>query len=177
MSNPTQLTYAQKLTALAYKFYHHQAWRPASGDYYTSSRDDLELYQVVEVIPATPERAAEIITRRCDLDNKDSTPDRWSYIDFMHPDGFGSKRVWVPTFVLSPTVGQVKVPEPVVGGYYRDQDGVRWLAGTAAHNHGTGHTAHVMMRRKDGAIHVFDADFWQTGFFSVDPQPFDNPAL
>lgn len=44
-----KLTPEIKLQALEMKYYSGIHWEPKKGDYYTTSRADLELYQVVDV--------------------------------------------------------------------------------------------------------------------------------
>ena len=44
----TKLTAEQKLQALSSKYYDGLEWQPKKGDYYTTSRNDLELYQIVD---------------------------------------------------------------------------------------------------------------------------------
>ena len=44
----TKLTAEQKLQALSSKYYDGLGWQPKKGDYYTTSRNDLELYQIVD---------------------------------------------------------------------------------------------------------------------------------
>lgn len=90
MPHPTALTPMQKLHALACRFYQAMQWEPKVGDYYTTSRADLELYQVVDV------RDGKVFTRYTD---KDVPVAEWDAAGFL-TDGFGPRRVWVPNFVL-----------------------------------------------------------------------------
>lgn len=90
----TSLTHQQKLEALAYRFYHRQTWTPKPGDFYTTARADLELYQVVSVedgIVKTryvdPARGAQI--------------SEWDEATFLSPETFGYARVWVPDWLMS----------------------------------------------------------------------------
>lgn len=39
----------KKLLALQVRFYEGRVWTPKQGDYYTSSRADLELYKIVRI--------------------------------------------------------------------------------------------------------------------------------
>jgi hypothetical protein len=57
--HPTCLTPWQKLEALSMRYYGCVVWEPNAGDFYTTSRADLELYQVVDVTDT------EVITRYC----------------------------------------------------------------------------------------------------------------
>lgn len=85
------LTENQKLNALAFKYYQGAKWEPKAGDYYTTSRSDLELYQVVEV---TEDKVkTKYLT-------PDSSISEWDKAGFL-TEGFGVNRVWVPDWVLS----------------------------------------------------------------------------
>ncbi len=88
------LTHQQKLEALSLRFYQGMKWEPKAGDYYTTSRADLELYQVVAV------EDGQVKTRYCDT-NKSEAISSWPVGEFTDA-GFGPKRVWVPEFVLAP---------------------------------------------------------------------------
>lgn len=85
-----KLTESQKLQALAYKYYNGGIWEPKAGDYYTTSRADLELYQVVEV--------TDTIVRTTYL-TPDSDISEWKKDGFT-TEGFGVNRVWVPNWVF-----------------------------------------------------------------------------
>ena len=87
------LTYSQKLEALSLRFYQGMTWNPKAGDYYTTSRADLELYRVVKV------EDGMVKTQYCDQRNTDAVAS-WPVEEFTSA-GFGPKRVWVPDFVLS----------------------------------------------------------------------------
>ena len=87
------LTYQQKLEALSLMFYQGMLWTPKAGDYYTTSRADLELYRVVAV------EGGMVKTQYCDQ-SKSSAVSSWPEKEFTS-EGFGPKRVWVPDFVLS----------------------------------------------------------------------------
>ena len=88
--SPTKLTEMQKLHALAYKYYQGQKWEPKKGDYYTTSRADLELYQVVDVTDT------KVVTRY--LVGSDNVSE-WDKNGFL-TEGFGVNRVWVPHFIF-----------------------------------------------------------------------------
>jgi hypothetical protein len=88
------LTPTQKLQALAHKHYQNVLWKPKSGDYYTSSRADLELYRVVSV--------GDGLVRTTYLP-EGGTISEWPADQFLSDDTFGRHRVWVPNFILNPT--------------------------------------------------------------------------
>ena len=125
---PVDLTYQQKLEALSLRFYQGMLWTPKAGDYYTTSRADLELYRVVAV------EGGMVKTQYCDQ-SKSSAVSSWPEKEFTS-EGFGPKRVWVPDFVLSahppqPSASVVaverafdKIRELNMSG--RDENGHRW---------------------------------------------------
>lgn len=80
----------QKLHALAAKYYQGVIWSPQKGDYYTSSRADLELYQIIEI------QNNIITTIYCD---KQCSPQAWGQNEFT-TTGFGPNRVHVPLWIL-----------------------------------------------------------------------------
>ncbi|MBN9055346.1 MAG: hypothetical protein J0H80_16635 [Rhizobiales bacterium] len=85
-----KLTYQQKLDALAYRFYQGATWKPKADDFYTTSRPDLELYQVVSV------EGGVVRTRYTEGSDAIS---EWPEGEFL-TDGFGPKRVFVPEWVI-----------------------------------------------------------------------------
>ena len=87
----TELTLSQKLQALSLKHYDGFAWNPKKGDYYTSSRNDLELYQIVD------ENETSFFTKYCHPDRGESTAE-WSKERFLKD--FGERRVYVPDFIF-----------------------------------------------------------------------------
>lgn len=87
----TTLTYKQKLAALAYRFYANGQWTPKAGDFYTTSSDDLELYQIVSIENG--------IVRIRYTEGFDAIYE-WPESGFTS-EGFGPKRVWVPPWVFS----------------------------------------------------------------------------
>lgn len=87
-THPTSLTPMQKLHAMAYKYYSGIKWEPKKGDYYTTSRADLELYQVVDVTET------KVMTKY--LVGSD-TISEWDK-DRFTTEGFGVNRVHVPVF-------------------------------------------------------------------------------
>lgn len=86
----TSLTAKQKLYALSGKYYNNIGWLPKKGDYYTSSRHDLELYRVVDVTDD------KIYTQYCS--NVGNTAE-WDINGFT-TEGFGVYRVFVPNWIL-----------------------------------------------------------------------------
>lgn len=86
-----KLTYQQKLDALSYRFYQGAQWTPRAGDYYTTSRADLELYQVVSIEDGI------VFTRFTEGTDAIS---RWPEAVFL-TEGFGPRRVFVPPWVMN----------------------------------------------------------------------------
>lgn len=86
------LTERQKLLALEHRFYNHQKWIPKEGDYYTSTRSDLELYRVVGI------NETKIFTVYAD-ENRSETISEWDKETFL-TEGFGINRVHVPDFIF-----------------------------------------------------------------------------
>jgi hypothetical protein len=95
-----KLTHQQKLDALAFRFYQDGKWTPKAGDFYTTSRADLELYQVVSV---------ENGVVRTRYTEGSDTISEWAEGEFL-TEGFGPRRVFVPEWVLSALRSP---PEPV----------------------------------------------------------------
>jgi hypothetical protein len=91
MKQITQLTEKQKLQALSSKYYDDLEWNPKKGDYYTTSRNDLELYQIVD------ENETVFFTNYCG-EKKTETPSEWKKEDFLIH--FGERRVFVPNFIF-----------------------------------------------------------------------------
>lgn len=93
ISKYTSLTIEQKLLALSMRFYDGYIWEPKVGDYYTSSRNDLELYQIVS------EDEEKFYTVYCDKDKQgDQPPAEWKKEKFLKD--FGEKRVFVYVGIL-----------------------------------------------------------------------------
>lgn len=89
----TELTTNQKLEALALKYYNGLTWNPKKGDYYTTSRSDKELYQIVD------ENETSFFTTYCDKEKfPNSGNTEWSKESFLQD--FGERRVYVPDYVL-----------------------------------------------------------------------------
>lgn len=87
-----KLTETQKLEALAARFYQGLEWKPKAGDLYTTSRADLEVYEVVDVT------GGKVFTRY--TEGGDWGVSEWPEAEFL-TEGFGPNRVWVPPHVLS----------------------------------------------------------------------------
>lgn len=87
-----KLTYQEKLEALSFRFYQDGEWKPAAGDLYTTSRADLEVYEVISVENG--------VVRTRYTENTEEVSE-WPENEFL-TEGFGPKRVWVPDFVLRP---------------------------------------------------------------------------
>jgi len=89
----TQLTPMQKLHALANRFYQGGVqWIPKKGDFYTSTRADLEIYEILDV--------TEDKIKTVNLTAKSSIVSEWDKETFL-TEGFGINRVWVPHFIFN----------------------------------------------------------------------------
>ena len=88
----TELTKEQKLLAIRLKYYDGMEWNPKKGDYYTSSRNDLELYQIVD------EDETFFYTNYCNPQQTTPNPAQWPKIDFKK--GFGEKRIYTPDWIF-----------------------------------------------------------------------------
>lgn len=93
------LTPMQKLQALAHRFYQGVEWTPKTGDYYTTSRADLELYQVVDV--RAHEGGRRFIITRYTTEGQEEAVSEWPDDEFLAEWGFGSNRIWVPDWVFA----------------------------------------------------------------------------
>lgn len=87
----TSLTMRQKLDALALKYYSFYQWTPKAGDYYTTSRSDLELYQIVDI------KDGIVYTKY--LIGSDVISE-WSEKEFLSQETFGRCRVAVPQWII-----------------------------------------------------------------------------
>lgn len=87
----TSLTYQQKLEAVALKYYSMYQWQPQAGDYYTTCRADLELYQIVDI------KDGKVFTKY--MVGSDVVSE-WLEEEFLSPETFGAKRVYVPVWIL-----------------------------------------------------------------------------
>lgn len=85
-----KLTPSQKLEAMSLRFYQCLEWKPEAGHFYTTARNDLELYQVVEV--------TDTVVKTRYTEGSDVISE-WPKAEFTEA-GFGPFRVWVPHFVL-----------------------------------------------------------------------------
>lgn len=89
--NKFELTAEEKLLAISTKHYQGLVWTPKQGDYYTTIRNDLELYQVVNVDDSF------VYTKYCHPDKGDSISS-WERDKFLQD--FGMHRVYVPDWIL-----------------------------------------------------------------------------
>ncbi|MGJ1362916.1 hypothetical protein ACR79B_20610 [Sphingobacterium spiritivorum] len=85
-----KLTAEAKLQAFQSKFYQGVEWDPKKGDYYTTTRSDLELYQVVDVDDNY------VYTSYL---HEGSPIDKWPKDGFT-TEGFGDRRMYVPDNLL-----------------------------------------------------------------------------
>lgn len=97
MSNQEQikhpvLTTEIKLQVFAAKFYQGMFWEPKKGDYYTTTRADLELYQVVDV----DER---FVYTKYTYDVESKNISKWEKDKFL-THGFGTRRMWIPDYLI-----------------------------------------------------------------------------
>lgn len=99
---PIVLTPKQKLSAIAFKYYQYAKWEPKTGDYYTTDRDDLQLYRIVEA----DEKVVK--TKYCDPSFSTAISE-WPTERFLLD--FGLHRVWVPDWILKPTHPENKLPD------------------------------------------------------------------
>lgn len=100
-----ELTPDQKLQAVSLRYYQRLEWIPKKGDYYTSSRADLELYQIID------EDDENFYTVYCDP-RRGNERSSWKKSEFLQ--GFGEHRVYVPdTLLLSQNqLNRLMHPEP-----------------------------------------------------------------
>jgi hypothetical protein len=89
----TELTEKQKLQALAMRYYDGVQWEPKKGDFYTTSRADLQLYQIVD------EDENNFYTDFCHPTIKTNGPAQWSKDTFLQD--FGERRVYVHESVFN----------------------------------------------------------------------------
>ena len=130
---PRALTPHQKLSALAHRFYQGAQWQPKAGDYYTTSRADLELYRVAKIEEG--KLFTEYCTQPGELTEWDS--------DTFTTEGFGPRRVHVPDFIIemqsTEQSDSVRVPTDTLRRIHRDLDScqkVIWLAGCRPRGYG-----------------------------------------
>lgn len=86
-----KLTAMQKLEAMGLRFYQGLDWKPEAGHLYTTSRPDLEVYEVVRV------EGGKVFTRY--TEGETESVSEWPEDEFL-TEGFGPNRVWVPPFIL-----------------------------------------------------------------------------
>ncbi len=87
-----KLTVNQKMHALSNSMYQGGVkWIPKEGDYYTSSRADLEVYQIISI------KNGKIKTIYTD---SESEPMEWDEATFL-TEGFGKNRIHVPNWILN----------------------------------------------------------------------------
>ena len=89
----TTLTPWQKLSALAMRFYQNRNWDPDVGDYFTTTRADLNLYQIVGM------DHGKVRTKSCDPTK--SAILSWDLEHFLIDPTIGYARVWVSTTFLN----------------------------------------------------------------------------
>jgi hypothetical protein len=87
---PEALTPMQKLHALSHRFYSGRGWAVTVGDYYTTSRADLELYKVVKI------EDGKVFTTYLP---EGGPLAEWTFVGFT-TDGFGPNRVYVPQWIF-----------------------------------------------------------------------------
>jgi hypothetical protein len=92
MSLPTSLTPQQKLLCFRHRFYDMQKWEPKAGDYYTSTRDDLELYLIA--------REDDDFFYTVYATNPNGIESQWPKTEFTSV-GFGMMRMYVPFHVFT----------------------------------------------------------------------------
>lgn len=91
MQAQTELTVNQKMHALSNAMYQGGVkWIPKAGDYYTSSRADLELYKIVSI------ENGKIKTKYA---HSDTEPMEWDEETFL-TKGFGVNRIHVPNWIF-----------------------------------------------------------------------------
>lgn len=95
MSKYTKLSPEQKLAALSMRFFSNYQWQPKEGDYYTTPRNDLELYRIVKI------EGGKVFTEYCD---KKCALAEWDEAKFL-TEGFGVHRTHVPLIVLEQLKG------------------------------------------------------------------------
>lgn len=89
------MTIEQKLEAVCSRYYlrgvQNNPWNPQKGDYYTTCRNDRELYFICDVDDD------HIYTVYCD---RECEPSKWKKEEFLL--NFGLNRVHVPMYILNP---------------------------------------------------------------------------
>ena len=89
--NPT-LNERQKLAALAMRFYQGMQWEPKVGDYYTLTRESLELF-VINRSDGENFYIKKVFHAGQPDNQYEEQVDPWPIASFK--EGFGVNRVWV----------------------------------------------------------------------------------
>ena len=92
--NRISLTPEEKLQAISLKYYQFYTWIPKKGDYYTSVRNDLELYQIID------EDEEYYYTNYCDPIKQQSIS-KWKKEEFLDNNTFGKYRVFIANWILN----------------------------------------------------------------------------
>jgi len=87
----TALTCQQKLHCMAVKYFQNYEWIPKAGDYFTTARADLKLFQITRI------DGRDVFT--INTAETESLEDRHDLAGFSC-FGQGSIRVYVPDFIL-----------------------------------------------------------------------------
>lgn len=95
-----RLTIEKKLQALSSKYYDFQEWQPKQGDFYTSARNDLELYRIAKIENGKV-YTEYYHTEYCDRPNGELS--EWD-LDGFTTEGFGVQRVYVPLWILDSNI-------------------------------------------------------------------------
>ncbi len=95
---PISLTKDEKLQALANRYYGkiNQDWEPKVGDFYTTSRADLELYQIVSIQDG---QIGTIYRDPARSPGRDVS--YWPASTFLSLTTFGANRVHVPNWIFA----------------------------------------------------------------------------
>lgn len=87
-----ELTPEMKLQCFQFKYYNGLEWIPKKGDFYTTTRADLEVYQVVDV-------DEEFIYTKYTSELSSGEISKWDKDKFL-TEGFGDRRMWIPDFLI-----------------------------------------------------------------------------
>jgi len=90
MALDRNITPRQKLAAIELKYYQHQIWVPAVGDFYTIVRNDLKLFKI------TQEENGLFYFLCNEYDSEGTFP-----VKGFATEDFGPNRVHVPTFIFT----------------------------------------------------------------------------
>lgn len=121
MSMNPKLTAEVKLQDFEVRFYQYIKWQPKKGDYYTTTRSDLELYQVIDIDDEF------IYTKYCDKERGDSVS-KWEKEKFT-TEGFGDRRMHVPNYLLN--FKPITLTEEILlsFGFEKSSDGEHFFIG------------------------------------------------